>query len=233
MRPTTPAPPEASGTAEEPTARDRIIAEAERLFAEHGPSSVSGRSIISGANVNVAALHYHFGSKERLLEEIFTARARPIAEARIRALEECHEGPGRPPMLEQIITAFLLPSFDPGENAVPTAQFARLRARLATEPEGEARRILSHAFDQSSRMYIEALQRALPDLPAEDLYWRFHFLLGTMVYTMANAGRIQALTNGQCDPGDGAAVMRHLVPFLTAGFRSPPVAGAAGGQPPG
>lgn len=207
-----------------PSARARIMAEAERLFAEHGPSSVSGRAIITGANVNVAALHYHFGSKERLLEELFAARARPIAAARERALAACAEGPGRPPMLEQIIEAFLRSSFAPApEEGADPAIFARLRARLATEPEDVSRRILRTAFDQSSRRYLQALADALPDLPEADLHWRFHFLLGTMVYTMANAGRIQALTDGRCDPGDGEQALRFLVPFLAAGFRSPPV----------
>lgn len=213
-----------------PSARDRIMAEAERLFAEHGPSSVSGRAIISGANVNVAALHYHFGSKERLLEEIFAARARPIVEARERALNACAEGPGRPPMLEQIIEAFLRSSFVVDAEDGGPANFARLRARLATEPEEVSRRILRKAFDASSRRYLDALARALPELPEADLHWRFHFLLGTMVYTMANAGRIQALTDGRCDPGDGEQALRFLVPFLAAGFRSPAISQSSPGD---
>ena len=97
------------------------------------------------------------------------------------------------------------------------------RARLATEPEAFSRKILADAFDESSRRYITALQALLPELSPEDLGWRFHFLLGAMVYTMADPGRIQSLTGGQCDPGDVQAVMLHMVPFIAAGFRSPPI----------
>ena len=98
---------------------------------------------------------------------------------------------------------------------------------MATEPEAFSRRILSDAFDASSRMCIEGLRRQLPNLSEEALYWRFHFLMGTMVYTMADSGRIQSLTNGTCDPGDVDAALRQIVPFLAAGFRAetpPPAA---------
>lgn len=204
-------------------ARERIMREAEKLFAEHGPSSVSGRSIISEAKVNVAALHYYFGTKERLLQEIFEERARPIVEARERNLVECRESPDRPPMLEQVLEAFLRPCFVQSPDIETDVRlFSRLRARLATEPEEVSRDILGKTFDASSLKYLRALGAALPELPEDELHWRFHFLLGTMVYSMANAGRIQALTQGHCDPSDGAEALRRLVPFLAAAFRAPP-----------
>lgn len=197
---------------------------AEKLFAEHGPSSVSGRSIINEAEVNVASLHYYFGTKDNLLEEVFAARARPIVEARERNLAACGEGPGRPPLLEQLLEGFLRPCFLQPEDSDGNMQvFARLRARLATESEDISRAILGRTFDASSKMYLEALRRALPGLSEDELHWRFHFLLGTMVYTMANPGRIQALTQGACDPSDGREVLRRLVPFLAAGFRAPAI----------
>ena len=99
--------------------------------------------------------------------------------------------------------------------------FVKLRARLATEPEAFSRRILAGAFDESGRHYIAALQALLPGLAPEELAWRFHFLLGAMVYTMADPGRIQSMTDGACDPGDADAALVRLVPFLAAGFRSP------------
>src|SRR5688500_10555299 len=94
--------------------RDRLLVAAEWLFAEHGWAAVSIRTITAAANVNLASLHYHFGSKENLLEEIFTARARPIAEERLRLLEQCAEAPARPPLLEQILDAFLRPALTLG-----------------------------------------------------------------------------------------------------------------------
>ncbi len=197
--------------------RQRLIDAAERLFAEHGWNGVSIRTIAAAADVSLAALNYHFGLKENLLAEIFAARARPIADERARLLEAVQADPAS--TLEDVIEAFLRPALTEGaENRM----FARLRARLATEPEDFSRRILSDAFDVSSRLCIACLRRQLPDLSDEALHWRFHFLMGTIVYTMADSGRIQALTDGRCNPGDVDVALRQIVPFLAAGFRAPP-----------
>ena len=203
------------------SSRDRILAAAAWLFAERGLAGVGLRAITAEAGVNLAAVNYHFGSKEGLLEALFEQRAKPIAEARLRLLGACAEGPGRPPLLEQLLDAFLRPAFTLGvEPALGGVAFVRLRARLAAETEQMARRILGRAFDLSSRRFLDAFAEALPALPRPEVEWRFHFLLATMVYTMANNGRIQSLTGGSCDPGDLEQALRNLVPFLAAGFRS-------------
>jgi AcrR family transcriptional regulator len=204
------------------TPRERLLLVAERMFAEEGLGAVSIRGITSAARVNLASLHYHFGSKEGLLETIFQTRSKPIADERMRLLAACVEGPGRPPMLEQILTAFLHPALTIGvEPRFGGPAFAKLRARLSIEPEALSRRILGKAFDESSRAFLNALERVLPDCPKPELQWRFHFLLGTMVYSMANGGRIQSITRGTCDPGDGERTLEYLIPFLAAGFRAP------------
>ena len=198
--------------------RQRLLDAGELLFATHGWNGVSIRAIASAADVSLAALNYHFGEKENLLAEIFAARAQPIAAERMRLLQAIEAGGA--PTLDAVIEAFLRPALTAGSQFGGKV-FVKLRARLATEPEAFSRRILAKAFDDSGRHYIAALQALLPGLPAAELAWRFHFLLGTMVYTMADPGRIQSMTDGICDPGDVDVALRHLVPFLVAGFHSP------------
>ena len=203
--------------------RQRLIDAGERLFAEHG-WGVGIRAIAAEAEVGLAALNYHFGEKETLLAAIFAERARPIADERVRRLREL-QGAGAA-TLEAVVEAFLRPALTV-RSRFGGRTFVKLRTRLAMEPEAFSRRILAEAFDASGREYIAALQAVLPGLPASDLYWRFHFLLGTMVYTMADAGRIQSLTADRCRPGDVEAALAHIVPFLAAGFRSRPVTSEA------
>lgn len=211
-----------TGTAQ-PSARERILEVAERLFAEHGMSGVGLRAITSEAKVNLASIAYHFGSKEGLLEALFTQRAAPIAQERLRLLALCYEKTDAP-TLEQILDAFLRPALVLGvQPQFGGPAFVKLRARLATEPEALTRKILSNAFDQSSKAFIDAIAKALPHLPRADVEWRFHFMLGAMFYTMANSGRIQALTSGRIDPGNVKRALQHMIPFLVAGFRSAPV----------
>ncbi len=213
------------------SARERLLDAAARLFADRGIAGVGLRAITAEARVNIAAVNYHFGSKEGLLEALFERRAKPIADERLRLLDACVTGRGRPPILEQLLEAFLRPAFILGTKPDRDgAAFVRLRARMAIETESTAQRILSRAFDASSMRFMEALIVALPELAREQVEWRFHFLLGTMAYTMANNGRVQSLTAGRCDPGDHEAALNHLVPFLAAGFRSP---ASKGGLPGG
>jgi len=203
--------------------RERILEVAERLFAEHGMSGVGLRAITTEAGVNLASIAYHFGSKDGLLEALFAQRAAPIAQERLRLLARCYEATPSP-TLEQILDAFLRPALSLGvQPQFGGPAFVKLRARLATEPETLSRKILSKAFDLSSKKFIDAIAGALADLPRAEIEWRFHFMLGAMFYTMANSGRIQALTNGRIDPGNLTRALHHMIPFLAAGFRSAPV----------
>jgi AcrR family transcriptional regulator len=210
-------------SASKPSTRQRLIAAAEQLFADHGWRAVSVRAIIAAADVNLAALHYHFGSKEQLLAEIFAARAMPIVAERLRLLAEVEASGETPPRLEAILEAFLRPALAVGsDRQFGGRTFVKLRARLAAEPEPFSRKILASAFDDSSSAFLAALTRALPEIPRADLEWRFHFMLGAMFYTMADTGRIQSLTGGRCDPSQVEDALRHIIPFLAAGFRSAP-----------
>ncbi|MDP2411137.1 MAG: TetR/AcrR family transcriptional regulator [Pseudolabrys sp.] len=217
-------PRKQDGAGATPSVRERILEVAERLFAEHGMSGVGLRAITAEAKVNLASVAYHFGSKEGLLEELFAQRAAPIAQERLRLLAKCFEE-NATPTLEQILDAFLRPALTLGvEPQFGGPAFVKLRARLATEPESMTRKILGKAFDQSSKKFIDAIAKTLPEMPRSEIEWRFHFMLGAMFYTMADSGRIQALTSGRCDPGDVKRALHHMIPFLAAGFRSAPVA---------
>ena len=210
-----------------PSVRERILAVAERMFAEHGMEGVGLRAITAAAKVNLASIAYHFGSKDGLLEALFAQRAAPIAQERLRLLALCYAG-GRTPALEDVLDAFLRPALTLGvQPQFGGPAFVKLRARLGTEPEKTARKILAKAFDASSRQFIDAIAQALPAQPREEIEWRYHFMLGAMFYTMANSGRIQSLTEGRCDPGDVRLALHHMIPFLAAGFRSAPVSDPA------
>jgi AcrR family transcriptional regulator len=200
--------------------RQAILDVAEALFAENGIAATSVRSILAAAGANVAAVHYHFGSKEKLVEEVFRRRADKIANDRVRGLKRALADPDTTWRLERIVRAFLESGFTGGDTPEGAARFARLRARISTEDTALARRLQSDCFDASSRKFIAALAAVLPDLDADAVAWRFHAMLGVMVYTMANPGRIQTLTDGVCDPSDYLEAVDRLVPIVAAMFRS-------------
>jgi AcrR family transcriptional regulator len=209
--------------------KERLLAAAEELFSALGYDRVGMREITRAAGVNTAAIHYHFGSKQDLLLELLRARAQPIATERERLLRNLRAKGEL--VLEEVLAAFLEPALfgDPKGN-LQHSPFAELRARLAFQDEPNVRALLAEIFDETSNLYIEALCECLPHLDKVDIYFRFHFLLGTMFYTMSNPGRVQELSHGASDLSDPQLVMANLVPFLAAGFRAPAVHQASGGN---
>jgi len=200
--------------------KTRLLRTAERMFAEQGYTGVSLRQLTAAAGVNLAAVNYHFGSKEGLLAAIFESRCRPMNDERLARLEACGEAPGRP-LLEQIIAAFIAPALASTGESAGGATFTRLRAVLSVEHNELARELIAKHFDAASTRFVAALARALPHLGRAEVFWRFHFLLGSLYYTMINPGRIEHLSGGLCDAGDADAVLTQMVPFLAAGFRAP------------
>src|ERR1700745_3725770 len=114
--------------------RTRILDAAEALFMQHGFEGTSMRPLTSTAEVNLAAVNYHFGSKDALIEAVFRRRLDPMNTARIAALEEL-EPTGRPCAADSIIRAFVGQSLRMMEDAKGGGRnFIRLLGRTYTEP---------------------------------------------------------------------------------------------------
>lgn len=200
--------------------RERLLAAAERLFAEQGVSRVSVRAIAAEAGVNWSLVGYHFRGKHGLLAEVYRRQCAALNNDRSRLLAEAR---GKGLRLESVIEAFIRPALAAIHGPGGESRFARLRAMLAAEDAPLFAQLRAENFDQSSRTFVAALRECLPELPDDDILWRFHFMLGTIYYSASNPQRIKAFSRGRCDPNDVEATVRYLVPFLAAAFRSAPV----------
>lgn len=201
--------------------RQRLLDAAEKLFAHGGVRGVSLRDIVKTASVNLAAVSYHFDSKENLFVQVFVRASEQFARHLMEALERVppHGTPGR---LEQIIEAFLGTGLRMGEDTKGgTSIFIGLRNWLVAEDPALAAALLAQTQDRVGHAYIEALLEELPRLTQYDMVWRFHTLLAATVYTVAHGGRLSALTDGKADPHDIDETLRQLVPILAGAFRTP------------
>ena len=201
---------------------EKLITAAERLFAEHGYSSVSVRMIAAAARVNWSLLGYYFRGKEGLLSEVYRRHCGDLNSARMRLLQETRAS-GRQPKLEEILNAFIRPALAVARGEDGQTAFIRLRAILAAENSTLLEKLVAENFDVSSTTFINALRECLPHLTPDDILWRFHFMLGTIYYSASGPHRIREFSNGRCDPADIEENLRHLIPFLVTAFRAPAV----------
>lgn len=207
--------------------RERILDAAERLFMAHGYEGTSMRQITGEAAVNLAAVNYHFGSKESLMQEVFRRRLDWLNEERMRVLGEMEtEAAGKPLKPSQIVDGFfgtLLRLADDQERGGVT--FLRLVGRTLTEPSEFIRTFLAHEYATVMERYKEALFKALPDVPKAEIVWRFHFMLGATSYAIAGTDALRLVTDWQIEEADAVDRIDRLVPrlmsFLLGGLRSP------------
>jgi AcrR family transcriptional regulator len=198
--------------------RRHLLDAAERLIGDQGVDRASVRSITELAGANLAAVSYHFGSKDGLVREVFERRLRPINRERIRLLEDCLE-PDGPPDLERVVRAFVGPPFQllRGNQA---ASFGRCMVRVLSDPGDETRDLLMEVFDEVIKRFAGALQLALPDAKPEGIFWRFHFMIGSMAYTVGMGHLVPEYSRGICSTQDVEAMTERLVRFITAGMRA-------------
>ncbi len=202
-------------------ARERIIEAAERLFAVSGYDATSFRDLTDAAGVSLSAIHYHFGSKQAVLSEIFARRAALLTSRRNELLEAAHRYSGGKPSLEGVLDAFLRPAFEVTRGD-RNDLFNRLRARVSLERSATTRKIVSRAFDENDLRFIDELKAVLPELTYEDLHWRFHFLVGAMLYTMSDSGQLEGLSGGKCQSSQTDVALEAMIRTFAALFRSAP-----------
>jgi AcrR family transcriptional regulator len=202
----------------------RILDVAESLFMEHGFEATSLRSITAAAAVNLAAVNYHFGTKEELFEAVLTRRLDPMNQQRVALLTrlEAEVAPATLPC-ERILMALLLPALrlarDPQRGG---ANFLRLLGRAYADPAPFIRRFLSEQYAEMIMRFKTAFSRALPDLPRKELSWRLHFIMGALSYTLAGTDALKLIAELNPHETDNDEILlRRLAPFLLAGLNAP------------
>jgi AcrR family transcriptional regulator len=204
--------------------QERILANAEVLFMEHGYEATSLRMITKEAGVNLAAVNYHFGSKEELFQAVLTRRLDPLNLERIKMLAklEAHYGEKSVP-LDQILSAMFLPALQLGRDPSRGGQnFLRLLGRAYVDPAPFIRQLLSQQYGQMINRFKGAFSKALPHLAKEELTMRLHFVMGALAYTLAGTDALKLIsTINPEQPQDDTLLLRKLAPFLTAGLQAP------------
>ena len=198
--------------------KERILDAAERLFAERGFDRSSLRAITSEAGVNLAAVNYHFGTKDELVHAVFARRLAPLNLQRLAMLDACEaKAGGGPPALEEVVGAFVAPIMLAGR----AAGLPGLMGRMYSDPNPRVQAIFFDELRETARRFSAALQRALPVVPLAEVYRRMGFSIGAMAHTLAASWIVQKLSAGLCDPSDHEATLRGLIAFITGGLKAP------------
>ncbi|WP_119155098.1 TetR/AcrR family transcriptional regulator [Caldimonas tepidiphila] len=206
---------------------ERILDAAERLFVEHGYETTSVRLVTLAAGVNIAAISYHFGSKEGLIRAVLRRRLEALNRERLRALDEAEARAGggavRP---SQIVEGFFGTIFrlaaDPQSGG---PMLLRLLGRIHAEPAAFIHTLLAEEYREVLERYKAALFRALPDVPRDEIVWRLHFMLGATAYAVAGTDALRLVTDWgtreEAPPHPEARLLPRLMSFLLGGLRAP------------
>jgi AcrR family transcriptional regulator len=198
--------------------KDRILDAAERLLAKKQFDSTSLREITAEADVNLAAVNYHFQSKDALIRAVIARRIGPVNVKRLAMLDAVEAGAGKRPLpIGDLIEAFVRPVI---ELRGTTKTVAPLMGRVFAQSAEFLERFFRENLAEVTQRFLSAFERALPGMPREEVYWRLHFLVGSMAHTMIAGEFFQMVTGGLCRVDDVDGLVRRMVSVFTAGFQA-------------
>jgi AcrR family transcriptional regulator len=191
--------------------RTAILNAAERLYADRGFGDVTLRDIVAAANVNLAAVNYHFGSKDELIAELFVSRGLATNRERINELKAAEENGGGRADIAAVLRALVGPTLrgclGPDRERSTAARFM-IRASIEAVPP--IRKIKNREIDHL-RKFAAAMRRSLPDVSEVDLYWGLHFALAMAHQTIRDSERLAKLSEGLCDLDDVDDIVERIV----------------------
>ena len=209
-----------SRSEDQPNYKELILDGAEGLFAQHGFYGVSTRQVADEAGVDVALVHYYFGTKRGLFDAVFLRRAEILNAARLASLDAYERDHAGALTAEGAIAAFVHPLIDASLNGGPGwKSYFSLVAQVNNTPAwGGA--TMTRFFDPVVHRLIDVLGLALPQADEKELYWGYQFLTGAMTLCLSETGRIDLLSNGACHSSDLEAIRHRLSGYCAAGFLS-------------
>lgn len=195
--------------------KNAILTAAETLWADRSFGEVTMRDIVAAAGVNLAAVNYHFGSKDELLADLFVSRTTVLNRERFAELKAAEEEGGGHASVEAILHALVSPPLrwclSPDRQRSAAARFLT-RASVETVPP--IKKIVDREFRHLQR-FATALRNALPNSEEVDIYWGLHFALAMIRQTVTDNERLRKLSGGLCDTSDTDDIIRRIVSVAT------------------
>tara|TARA_R110000744_G_scaffold71508_4_gene144117 strand:- start:4076 stop:4711 length:636 start_codon:yes stop_codon:yes gene_type:complete len=201
--------------------KNKILDAAENLFADKGFNGTSLREITSQAEVNLAAVNYHFGSKKELIKAVMSRYMNALSPRLELALTQVCEQDS--PSLIEVFSAFIEPLLSLNEiKNNGTSNFLQLLGRGYTDSQGFLRWFLTTQYPGVIDNFVIAVQKAYPELSAEEMFWRLHFTMGTVVFTMSSSDALIDIAKSDFDRElQISDVIRNVIPYVAAGVGAP------------
>jgi AcrR family transcriptional regulator len=216
-------------TIPESGSKRKLLDAAELLFAEKGFEAVSVRDITQLAKANVAAVNYHFGSRDNLLALVMMRYMTPVTEERIVRLDDLEqEWRGKPVPLEELIEAMVRPLVGQVKKSdLAERLFYKLTGRICAEQGNGLPPQIEDQFRQVGDRFSKAIAKSLPSVPVEELAWRIHFLIGAMIHMLTHQELLQRVTSGASGAPTMEVTLARFIKFAAAGLREGTGGGAS------
>ena len=199
--------------------KQRVLDAAEQLFAAKGLGETSLRAITAAGGVNIASIHYHFGSKDELIRAVFLRRVGPLNARRLMLLENVAAAYAPDPIpIETVLRCLVRPALELSKEAGGAVM--GLMGRIFSEPRASLMSVIKDLFADTITRFVSAIKQACPHLDEGEVMWRLHFTIGAMAHAMAAVH----LSNGEgplpihSNAEDLDARVERLVRFCAAGF---------------
>jgi len=204
---------------------ERILDAAEQLFSEKGFAETSLRNITTKAGVNLAAVNYHFGSKKALIQAVFARYLQPFSQQLEQDTAEYVKANGSSASkaaLDDLLELLLVSMAKSHIKGVKLNLVMRLLGLAYMQGQGHLRKFLSEEYGDSYIIYVKALNEITPGLTEQERFWRVHFALGSVVFSMSSLGALLAIERHEYGKRtDVETVIAQLKSFVSAGIHNP------------
>lgn len=200
--------------------RIKILEAAESELAEYGYAGASIRNITQRAGANVASINYHFGSKEKLIKELFKFRILPLNELRLGMLEEAQSGSEDGVVSVSGLVDILVRPTVARLMTKDGRRFVQAMARCMSEPLDFMCELDEEIFQEVFTTFLAAFQKALPDLDPSRVMIKLNFIICSMVGFMMHFPRMEQFAGFDLSKEQFDQVLDQYIAFISAGIES-------------
>ncbi|MCU4676496.1 TetR family transcriptional regulator [Catenovulum sp. 2E275] len=204
--------------------KTRILNAAEQLFAIYGFNNTSLRQITTEANVNLASVNYHFGSKKSLIQAVLARYLQVFMPTLITELDNltAQQTNTNQLNLNDLLHTFVKPLLALNQISAQSARnFMVMIGRGYSETQGHLRRYISENYGETLNHIMQLFASTLPNISRTELFWRLHFSLGALVFTMTSDSALAEISESDfSEKVSTEYIVNKLIPFIVAGLKN-------------